>query len=82
MVSVLVVLLYVSSPDVVVLYKHPQALSLLAPLVLFWISRIWLQASRGDLNEDPVLFAVKDKCSYAVAACMLAVVIAAALKLW
>jgi len=82
MVSVLVVLVYVSSPDVVVLYKHPQVLFLLAPLVLFWISRIWLLASRGGLNEDPVLFAVKDKCSYAVAACMVAVVIAAALELW
>jgi 4-hydroxybenzoate polyprenyltransferase len=77
LVSVLVVLLYVSSPDVVVLYKNPQVLFLLAPPVLFWISRIWLLASRGGLNEDPVLFAVKDKCSYAVAAFMLGVVIVA-----
>jgi 4-hydroxybenzoate polyprenyltransferase len=77
MVSVLVVLLYVSSPDVVILYKHPQVLFLLAPLVLFWISRIWLLASRGGLNEDPVLFAVKDKCSYAVASFMFGVVIVA-----
>jgi 4-hydroxybenzoate polyprenyltransferase len=79
MVSVLVVLVYVSSPDVIVLYKHPQVLFLLAPLVLFWISRIWLLASRGALNEDPVLFAVKDKCSYAVVACIIAILIASVL---
>jgi len=29
-----------------------------------FLGRIWLLASRGELNEDPVAFAVKDKVSY------------------
>lgn len=76
LVSVLVVILYVNSPEVVMLYRQPQVLFLLAPLVLFWIGRVWLLASRKELHEDPVLFAVRDKCSYFVAACMFAVVLA------
>jgi len=78
-VSCLVVLLYVNSPEVIELYRHPHALFLLAPLVLYWIGRVWMLASRGQLHEDPVLFAVKDKCSYIVAACMLVVLLVASL---
>lgn len=70
MVSVLVVLLYVNSPEVVLLYTNPQFLFILAPLILFWISRIWLLALRKEMNEDPVVFALKDKWSYFTAACM------------
>lgn len=73
MVSVLVVLLYVNSPEVVLLYTNPQFLFILAPLLLFWISRIWLLALRKELNEDPVLFALKDKWSYFTAACIVSV---------
>ena len=82
MVSVLVMLLYVNSPEVMVLYKNPQVLFLLAPLLLFWICRVWLLALRKELHEDPVLFAVKDKSSYLVVVCMLVVVIAGASSNW
>lgn len=78
-VSCLVVLLYVNSPEVVQLYRHPHVLFLLAPLVLYWTGRVWMLASRGQLHEDPVLFAIKDKCSYIVAGGMLIVVLAASL---
>ena len=33
-------------------------------VLLFWISRIWILVSRGEVDQDPVLFAVKDKMSY------------------
>lgn len=79
-VSVLVVILYVSSPDVRVLYVHPQLLLMLAPLFLYWLARVWLLASRGQLHEDPVLFAVKDKTSYLVGAAMALVIVAAAVN--
>ena len=77
LVSVLVVLLYVNSPEVILLYRYPQMLFLLAPLVLFWIGRVWLLASRNELHEDPVLFAIRDRFSYGIAI-VIAVVIAAA----
>ncbi len=79
-VSVLVIILYVNSPDVRILYAHPYLLLLLAPLVFYWLGRVWLLASRGDLHEDPVLFAVKDKVSYFVALWMVAVIVLAAFR--
>jgi 4-hydroxybenzoate polyprenyltransferase len=64
--SVLVLILYVNSPEVRILYQSPVLLMLLAPIFLYWIGRVWLLASRGKLHEDPVLFALRDKTSYAI----------------
>jgi 4-hydroxybenzoate polyprenyltransferase len=64
--AVLIFALYVSHPDVSALYLHPRALWLACPLLLFWISRIWLLAHRRNLSEDPVLFALKDGPSWLV----------------
>ena len=63
-VGVLVLALYISSADVRALYRAPERLWLLCPLVLFWISRAWLLARRGQIEEDPILFALKDKTNY------------------
>jgi hypothetical protein len=46
-----------------VLYRYPQAIWLLCPLLLYWISRVWLGAHRGKLHEDPVVFALWDHVS-------------------
>jgi hypothetical protein len=45
---------------------------LLCVLMLYWISRIWMKAQRGEMHDDPVVFALKDKVSLGLA---LAVVI-------
>lgn len=63
--TALVLGLYINSEDVKSLYAHPQRLWLICPLILYWISRAWLVARRGDMNNDPVIFAIKDKASYA-----------------
>jgi 4-hydroxybenzoate polyprenyltransferase len=73
-VSVLVLALYVSSDAVTRLYSHPRWLWLLCPAVLFWLSRLWLFAWRGEMHADPVLFALKDRESLLVAAAVLAIV--------
>lgn len=62
--SVLVLALYVSSDKVRLLYQRPVLLLLICPLLLYWISRVWLVAHRGGMNDDPVVFALKDKPSY------------------
>lgn len=59
--------LYVHSQDVRVLYVSPEFLLLLCPIVLYWLSRNWLLAHRGDLREDPVTLAIGDRVSYGVA---------------
>lgn len=62
--SVLVLALYVSSGEVVALYHKPALLWLICPLLLFWISRMWLLAYRGRLHEDPIVATARDPVSY------------------
>lgn len=71
--AVLVLALYVNSTDVTVLYGHPMLLLLICPLLLYWISRVWMIAHRGQMHGDPIVFALKDRNSYAVGFLTLAV---------
>jgi 4-hydroxybenzoate polyprenyltransferase/phosphoserine phosphatase len=61
--SVVVLTLYISNLDAAQLYQHTNRLWLLVPVLLLWISRLWLRASRGQLNEDPVVYAITDRRS-------------------
>ena len=74
--SVIVFSLYTRSPEVSRLYPHPQPLLLIAPFLLYWLVRVWLQAGRGELKEDPVTLAMRDPMSYIVGlACVLCILI-------
>ena len=78
--AVLVFLIYVGiSRDVNGLYHHPNRLWLVAPLMIYWISRVWLLASRGELDEDPVIFAVTDRISLLTGAAVAVVAVLSAL---
>jgi 4-hydroxybenzoate polyprenyltransferase/phosphoserine phosphatase len=61
--SVVIFALYINGHDVAVLYHHPARMWLITPLLILWLSRVWLLASRGELNEDPVVFALTDRLS-------------------
>ena len=65
-VCVLVLALYINSAGVVGLYTRPGAIWFSCVLLLYWLSRVWLKAHRGEMHEDPVVFALKDKVSLAV----------------
>lgn len=75
--SVLVLALYINSDEVTVLYRSPTILWLLCLLMLYWGNRIWVGARRGKINDDPVVFAIKDKVSRMVGASFVLVVLAA-----
>jgi 4-hydroxybenzoate polyprenyltransferase len=76
-VAVLVLALYINSPESLVLYRRPQVLWLVCPLLLYWITRVWFLTARGRMHEDPVVFAATDWVSMVVAAlAAMAVVIA------
>lgn len=75
--SVLVFALYINSPEVLSHYQHPEALWLICPLLLYWISRIWLIAGRGEMHDDPVVFAISDKASLLTAAVLGALLLVA-----
>jgi 4-hydroxybenzoate polyprenyltransferase/phosphoserine phosphatase len=76
--AVVIFSLYVHSQDVRELYRSPEYLFLLCPIVLYWLSRNWLLAHRGELKEDPVTLAIRDRVSYGVALAS-AIVIAASM---
>jgi 4-hydroxybenzoate polyprenyltransferase len=67
-IAVLVLALYVSGKEVIELYDSPSVIWMACPLLLYWISRVWLLARRGFVHDDPLVFALKDKVTYAVAA--------------
>lgn len=68
MMSVVILSLYLHSPEVMVLYRRPQLLWLVCPVLLYWFGRLWIVAGRGMMHSDPIVFAVRDRTSLMVAA--------------
>ncbi|HEY4379608.1 MAG TPA: UbiA family prenyltransferase [Acidobacteriaceae bacterium] len=77
--SVVIFALYIGNEEAKNLYPHYARLWLLVPVVLLWLSRLWLQASRGELHEDPVVYAITDKRSLLLGLIVVAIVVSAAL---
>jgi 4-hydroxybenzoate polyprenyltransferase len=75
--AVVIFAIYIGGTDVMALYAHPSRLWMVAPFMLLWLSRIWLLASRGELNEDPVIFAMTDRVSLLIGFAVAAIVFAA-----
>ena len=64
--GVLVLALYATSADVTRLYTHPERLLVTCPVVLYWATRTWLLAHRGELHDDPVVAVAFDPVTYVV----------------
>ncbi|HWM65622.1 MAG TPA: UbiA family prenyltransferase [Steroidobacteraceae bacterium] len=75
--SVLVLALYINSPAIEGLYRQPKLIWLLCVLMLYWISRVWMKAQRGEMHDDPVVFALKDRNSLIVGILAVATVVLA-----
>jgi 4-hydroxybenzoate polyprenyltransferase len=76
-VSALVLILYINSPEVMILYSRPYVLLGIFPLLIYWQSRMLILANRGAIHEDPILFSVSDSASQATAILILLLVIIA-----
>ncbi|MEM6891326.1 MAG: UbiA family prenyltransferase [Pseudomonadota bacterium] len=63
-VAVLVMMLYVNAPNTVALYGRPEALWGVCAVLLYWITRTVILAHRGQMHDDPVVFAAKDRVSH------------------
>ncbi|TMA32692.1 MAG: hypothetical protein E6J87_12275 [Deltaproteobacteria bacterium] len=68
--------LYVNSPEVRMLYRNSNVIWGLCPLLLYWISRIWLKTHRGKMHDDPLVFALTDKVSLLIGGLAALVVLA------
>ena len=61
--ATVVLALYLNSDAVLVLYRLPEAVWGAVPVMLFWVSWVWIKAHRGEMHDDPLVFALKDKAS-------------------
>lgn len=77
LVAALVFMLYVDSAAVRAGYREPDILWLALPILIYWLGRIWLLAGRGQMQDDPVRFALKDKRSFASGALIAAIILIA-----
>lgn len=76
--AVTVFALYVSSDAVRPLYAHPKVLWLICPILMYWIGRALMMANRRLMDDDPILFALKDRNSLIAVALVGAVLFCAA----
>ena len=72
-IAVLVLALYIQDPHTAELYRSPKFIWLACPLMLYWISRTWLIAHRGQMHDDPIVFALTDRVSWAIGVCLVGV---------
>lgn len=77
--AVLVLALYINSPEVTKLYRTHEILWLIAPLMLLWVTRLWVVTARGYMDEDPILFAIKDPETWVTGAVTAMILLAATL---
>ncbi len=69
-IAVLVFALYINSDKVATLYHSAAFLWMICPVLLYWITRVWFLAKRQRVLEDPIQFALTDKISWIVVACI------------
>ncbi|MCS0583188.1 UbiA family prenyltransferase [Massilia pinisoli] len=75
--SVLVFILYVESQNALIQYKSPIWLAGIVPLLVFWLSRLWILSYRGRVDDDPVLYVSRDRVSLALFALCFVLTVAA-----
>ena len=75
--SVVVFALYIGNDVATNLYAHRTRLWLLVPVLLLWLMRLWMKASRDELHEDPVIYAITDGRSLLLGALLIAIVLSA-----
>ena len=62
--SILVLALFLSTPEIKLNYKEPLILWAILPLALYWVTSVWLKTLRGEIPSDPLVYAIKDRLSY------------------
>ena len=75
--SVVIFGLFISAPQTVERYATPQLLWLAAVGLTYWLARLWIKTSRGEMHDDPVVYALRDRGSRIAVLAMIVVALAA-----
>ncbi|QSB44481.1 UbiA family prenyltransferase [Tsuneonella flava] len=77
MVAILVLALFAHDPETAVHYGNPDLLWLLCLPLIYWMNRMWMMARRGEVEGDPVAFAIKDRRSLLIGLIMACIFVVA-----
>lgn len=77
LLAALVFGLFISAPETRVRYGTPDMLWLVVIGLVYWMARLWIKTSRGEMHDDPIVYALKDRGSRTTVFLMLAVMLAA-----
>lgn len=75
--AVVVLGLFINAPDTQQRYASPMLLWGLAALMIYWLGRLWIKTARGEMDDDPVLYALKDRGSRLTVAAMVCIAVCA-----
>ncbi|MDO9161267.1 MAG: UbiA family prenyltransferase [Methylococcaceae bacterium] len=75
--AVVVFGLFISAPETQVRYASPQGLWLVAIGLIYWLARLWIKTARGEMHDDPLVFAIRDFGSRLTIMAMIAITLAA-----
>ena len=64
--------LFISAPETQARYASPQLLWLVAVGLIYWLARLWMKTSRGEMHDDPVIYAIEDRGSRVTVLVMIA----------
>lgn len=78
--AVMVMALYINGETVARLYPHQEMIWFTVPVLLYWVSRLWLKAHRGEMHDDPVVFAMADNVSRVTIALFFATLMLASMR--
>ena len=59
--AVVVFGLFISAPETQARYGTPQLLWLAGIGLIYWLGRLWIKTSRGEMHDDPIIYAIKDR---------------------
>jgi 4-hydroxybenzoate polyprenyltransferase/phosphoserine phosphatase len=68
LVAALVLALYLQQTAIVARFSAPLLLWVLPAVEMYWICRVWMKTDRGEMHDDPIVFAVRDKTSWLLGA--------------
>lgn len=75
--AVVVLGLFINAPETEQRYASPMLLWGLAGLMIYWLGRLWIKTARGEMDDDPVLYALKDRGSRLVVGLMVLIAVCA-----
>ncbi|MBD9359268.1 UbiA family prenyltransferase [Methylomonas fluvii] len=80
--AVVVFGLFITSAETQIRYLNPQLLWFVAIGLIYWLARLWIKTARGEMHDDPLVFAVRDFGSRITVLLMLFATLAAHFSHW